>query len=243
MELTSGLLVVGDAAARLGVNHQRVRALLARGDLRGQRVGGMWLVDPQSLADYLHVRQPRAGRPLAPTTAWAALLTAFATALDDDVVAAFGIVDKRRERIRALATRGVDDWRWLARRRAVVDRYTVRTAYLDRLRGETAIIPAGLNAERGRSVVAGSDMVDAYVDAQTSRRLVERYRMRPDMAGNVTLRRIEVDAPDQIAVIQGRPLPDLVVAIDLCEDRDPRTASAGRQLLTALIDAPQAPRR
>jgi excisionase family DNA binding protein len=243
MESTGGLLVVGDAAAQLGVNHQRVRALLAQGDLRGRRVGGIWLIDPQSLADYLHVRQPRAGRALAPTTAWAALLTAFATALDDDVVAAFEIVDKRRDRIRALADRDVDDWRWLARRRAVVDRYTARTAYLDRLRDEADIMPAGLNAERGRSIVAGSDMFDAYVDAQTSRRLVERYRLRPDTAGNVTLRRIDLDAPDQIAVIQGRPLPDLVVAVDLCEDRDPRTASAGRHLLSALVDVPRAARR
>jgi hypothetical protein len=153
--------VVVTPAAMLGVNHQRVRALLASGGLRGQRVGTMWLIDPQSLADHLHTRQPGAGRALAPTTVWAALLTSFATETTEELVAAFRIIDERRARVLALRTREVDDWRWLARRRAVVNRYSTRPAYVTRLRNEGDTVPAGLSARQHLELTAGSDAVDA----------------------------------------------------------------------------------
>lgn len=234
MESRNEHIVVADAAALLAVNHQRVRALLASGDLRGQRVGKIWLIDPQSLADYRHARQPSAGRALAPTTAWAALLTAFASETTDELVTAFRIVDERRARLLALRTREVDDWRWLARRRAIVNRYSTRPAYLTRLRNEDDTVPAGLSAGQDLELTAGSDVFDAYVDHTTADRLEERYRLRPDAGGNVTLRAINLTDSQQLAAIR-EPLPEPVIAVDLWEDRDPRAAAAGRNLLTDLI--------
>ncbi len=228
-------IVVADAADQLGVSPQRVRALLASGELRGERVGDVWLIDPDSLANYRHVRQPRAGRALAPPTAWAALLTSFATDTTSELVKAFGIVGERRARLRALRARDVDDWRWLARRRATVNRYATRTTYLERLRGEPDLMPAGLSARRDIGIAAGAETFDAYVDATTAQRLVERYRLRPDNAGNVTLRSINLTASDQLAAIRQRQLPELVVAVDLYEDRDPRTAAMGSDLLRARL--------
>jgi len=235
MEYRSNHIGVADAAAQLGVNRQRVRALLASGELRGQRFGKVWLIDPDSLADFRHVRQPGAGRALAPTTAWAALLTSFATETNDELVAAFRIVDQRRARLRALRTRDVDDWRWLARRRAVVHRYTTRPAYVARLRGENDITAAGLSSGYDLGLTAGTDRFDAYVVEATVRRLTEHYRLRPDAGGNVTLRTINLTDPEQLAVVRRRALPELVIAVDLCEDRDARTAATGRDLLTELI--------
>lgn len=236
----SGFVVVSDAAAGLGVSRQRVRALLANGDLQGQLVGGTWLIDPHSLADYAHRRQPHAGRPLAPATAWAALVTVCGTQLDADVVAAFQIVDERRARVRALAGRDVEAWRWLARRRAVVARYSTRTAYLDRMRDEADVVPAGVSARRVRGLVSDVDVLDAYVTPESAPELVDRYRLRPDPVGNVVLRSIAVDAADQLDVLRCRPLPDFVIAVDLCEDRDPRTSAAGRSVLVELIGAARA---
>ena len=116
-------MVVADAAALLGVNVQRVRALLAAGELSGTKVGSVWLVDPVSLAAYRHVRQPHGGRALAPITAWAALLSRFAADVSPEVRETFDVKDERRRRLLALAGRDLDDWRWLARRRADVHRY------------------------------------------------------------------------------------------------------------------------
>lgn len=234
MGLRENYVVAADAAAQLGVNQQRVRALLARGDLRGERVGGTWLVDPSSLADHQHARQPAAGRPLAPVTAWAALLTMFGTELDAETVEAFRFDGNRRRRVRALANRDVDDWRWLARRRANVRRYSTRPAYLERLRSQPGVTLAGTCSEHADIIAEVTDHVDVYADEPTCRRLVDRYRLRPDGAGNVTLRTIALEHPEQLSVIQNHLLPELVVAVDLCEQRDPRTAAAGRQTIAAI---------
>ena len=230
-------VTVADASDQLGVNQQRVRALLAGGDLSGRRIGRVWFIDPNSLADYRHVRQPGAGRALASATAWAALLTSFASDATDDVVSAFSIVGERRARIRALRSRDPDDWRWLARRRATVRRYDTRTAYLRRLRSEDDTIPAGVSAGVRHGLAVADEGFDAYIDPSQAARLTEQYRLRPDGGGSVTLRTINLSETEQLAVIHRRALPELVTAVDLCEDRDPRTAAAGRRLLVDLVGA------
>lgn len=231
----SSHLTVADAADQLGVSLQRVRALLAVGDLTGERVGRVWLIDPNSLANYRHVRQPGAGRALAPATAWAALLTSFAADTTDELVNAFQIVDERRVRLRALRERDADDWRWLARRRATVHRFDTRPAYLSRIATDPDVSPAGLAASTPRGLASGAETFDAYVDSATAERLAAEYRLRADGAGNLTLRTISVSSPAQLAAIRRQPLPELAIAVDLLEDRDPRTAAAGRDLLTELL--------
>ncbi len=224
-------MVVADAAALLGVNVQRVRALLAAGDLSGTKVGSVWLVDPVSLAAYRHVRQPHGGRALAPITAWAALLSRFAADVSPEVREAFDVKDERRRRLLVLADRNVDDWRWLARRRADVQRYDTRPAYLDRLRGKPGLVRAGLSATT--AATAGlteiSATFDAYAARSTIERLVDEFKLRPAEDGNVTLRAVALEGAE-LAVVLGAPLPDLAVAVDLIEDRDERTSAAGRAL-------------
>ena len=224
-------MVVADAAALLGVNVQRVRALLAAGELSGTKVGSVWLVDPVSLAAYRHVRQPHGGRALAPITAWAALLSRFAADVGPEVRESFGVKDERRRRLLALADRDLDDWRWLARRRADVQRYDTRPAYLDRLRGKAGLVRAGLSAttpaEAGLTETSAT--FDAYAARSTIERLVDEFKLRPAEDGNVTLRAVALQGA-QLAVVLGAPLPDLAVAVDLIEDRDDRTSAAGRSL-------------
>ncbi len=259
-------LVVAEVAAELGVTAQRVRHLLAHGELTGQRVGSMWLVEPESLERYRRVRQPRAGRALSPSSAWAALLTCFGTDMPLELVGAFRLFDERRARLRALRARPVDDWRWLARRRADAQHYATRQAYIARIAQEPGVIGGGLShgmtgpAERetergmrsgmspgalpgmrpgfvtGPGIADGATTVDVYADTSTAERLVNQYRLRPDPAGNVTVRTINAANAAQLTAIRSRPLPSLVIAVDLLEDRDPRTSTAGRDLLTAILD-------
>jgi len=231
MSMIDNRMVVADAAALLGVNVQRVRALLAAGDLSGTKVGSVWLVDPVSLAAYRHVRQPHGGRALAPITAWAALLSRFAADVSPEVRESFGVKDERRRRLLVLADRNVDDWRWLARRRADVQRYDTRPAYLDRLRGKPGLVRAGLSATTAAKagLTEISATFDAYAARSTIERLVDEFKLRPAEDGNVTLRAVALEGAE-LAVVLGAPLPDLAVAVDLIEDRDERTSAAGRAL-------------
>jgi hypothetical protein len=231
MSMIDNQMVVADAAALLGVNVQRVRALLAAGELSGTKVGSVWLVDPVSLAEYRHVRQPHGGRALAPVTAWAALLSRFAADVSPEVRETFDVRDERRRRLRALAGRDLDDWRWLARRRAAVRRYDTRPAYLEPLRARPGLVRAGLSATTAAAagLTETSATFDAYAARSTIEPLVSEFKLRPAEDGNVTLRAVALEGA-QLAAVLGAPLPDLAVAVDLIEDRDERTSAAGRAL-------------
>ena len=231
MNIGDNQMVVADVAALLGVNVQRVRTLLAAGELSGIKVGSVWLVDPVSLAAYRHERQPHGGRALAPVTAWAALLSRFATNLSPEVRETFDVKDERRRRLLALAGRDVDDWRWLARRRATVHRYDTRPAYVERLRAKPGLVHAGLSATTAAAAGLTETPVrfDAYAATSTIDRLVSEFKLRPAEDGNVTLRAVALEGV-QLAVVLSSPLPDLAVAVDLIEDRDERTSAAGRAL-------------
>ncbi len=224
-------MVVADAAALLGVNVQRVRALLAAGSLSGTKAGSVWLIDPVSLAAYRHVRQPHGGRALAPITAWAALLSRFAVDVSPEVRETFEVKDERRRRLLVLGGRDLDDWRWLARRRADVNHYITRPAYVERLRARPGLVRAGLSATTlaAAGLTETSARFDAYAARSTIERLVSEFKLRPAEDGDVTLRTVALEGA-QLAVVLGSPLPDLAVAVDLIEDRDERTSAAGRAL-------------
>ena len=229
--MTDKHIVVPDAAASLGVNVQRVRALLAAGELFGTKVGSVWLVDPVSLAAYRHVRQPHGGRALAPVTAWAALLSRFAADVSSELREVFDVKDERRRRLVALAGREIDDWRWLARRRAAVSRFETRPAYLERLAARPGLVRAGLSASTtaAAGLTVTSARFDAYANRVTIEQLIAEFKLRPAEDGNVTLRAVALQGA-QLAAVLGSPLPELAVAVDLIEDRDVRTSAAGRAL-------------
>lgn len=230
MDISAASLLVSEVASRLGVSPQRVRALIASGDLDARFIGRTWFVDPVSLDRYRHARQPSAGRALSPVTAWAALLTRFGSEVDDRTQQNFHLIDERRARVRALRARAVDDWRWLARRRCTVQRYATRPAYVTRIAREGDAVRAGVSSGLRHGLVDGTESIDLYGGVSTIGRIVERYRLCPDPMGNVTLRTINIDDPGQLAIICSAELPALVVAVDLLEDRDARTAAAGHML-------------
>ena len=69
------LLGVGDAATELGVSRRRIRQMLARGTISGQRVGRTWVIDRSAL-EPLRQHRATAGRPWRPESAWALLAVA-----------------------------------------------------------------------------------------------------------------------------------------------------------------------
>jgi DNA (cytosine-5)-methyltransferase 1 len=46
------LFTVADAASQLGRSTEQIRRYLREGRLRGQRIGGQWFIDGQSLASF-----------------------------------------------------------------------------------------------------------------------------------------------------------------------------------------------
>ena len=43
------ILSVSEAAPKLGVSERRVRQMLERGDMEGQRVGRSWIIDSKAI--------------------------------------------------------------------------------------------------------------------------------------------------------------------------------------------------
>lgn len=58
----SKLLSTQEAAAMLGVNRQRVAALIRTGQLKAQRIGSYWAIEESSVRERI-AQEPTAGRP------------------------------------------------------------------------------------------------------------------------------------------------------------------------------------
>ncbi|MEK7410000.1 MAG: helix-turn-helix domain-containing protein, partial [Actinomycetota bacterium] len=66
-----GVLSVSEAAPRLGISDRRVRQMLERGEMKGQRVGRSWVIDSKVIERVR--RRPEVGRRWRPEAAWALL--------------------------------------------------------------------------------------------------------------------------------------------------------------------------
>ncbi|QQQ62810.1 helix-turn-helix domain-containing protein [Paenarthrobacter ureafaciens] len=65
-------LSIPELGKRLGIHESRARQLVRSGRIRGQRVGGRWIVDEADAAQYRPGRP--AGRPLSERSAWQLML-------------------------------------------------------------------------------------------------------------------------------------------------------------------------
>src|ERR1700743_809852 len=71
MEL-GDVLTVQQSAERLGLPAQRVRELVQRGELAGERVGPIWMISTSDV-ERMRLRNRPVGRPLSERLAWAVL--------------------------------------------------------------------------------------------------------------------------------------------------------------------------
>jgi hypothetical protein len=100
------------------------------------------------------------------------------------------------------------------------------------LAGEDGVVRTGprFAAEAGLALVAPDAQVELYVNAATAQRLERRYHLRPSDEPNVVLRVL----PDEVrGWLLGAVAPRMAVALDLAEDRDPRSQQVGREILSA----------
>ena len=211
-----------DAAATLGVSRREVQRLSQTGALAVVgTVGQALLLDPISV--HRHAGHTvKLGRPWSVRTAWSAI-----DLLDGG---SGGLLDAAgRRHLRAkLGHLSIDDFVWLARRRANEEHYRGWRGQYEQLRA--AIIATGASTEpvplaAHFNLSPDLDRVGGYVPVTELPELVRRFELVPSPAGPVTL--LVVD-PAGSALVQSSAV---LTALDLASSIDPRERSAGRRVL------------
>jgi hypothetical protein len=217
-------LSVPEAARVLRVDPSRVRALLADGQLDGQKVGGRWLVAGASLRE--RERSPRGrGRRLRPANAWAVL------ALASGGGAPWVSKQESRRLAGLLAGRGLAGLVGRLGERARVERFFAHPGVLRPLQEAHNVVPAGAHAvrDRGERLVPGQE-ADLYVAEPERADLVRRFALEPSDQPNAIVRVL----PDGLWPFSDRRMPLAAVAVDLAELPDERARRVGRELIDRL---------
>jgi excisionase family DNA binding protein len=219
---------VDQAARHLGVATSRVRALIASGGLRADKLGGRWLVEWDSVLARERA-QAAAGRPLTARNAWALLLMASGDELPP------GLGAHARWRIgQTLDRQRLADLESRLERRARVHYLWALPGELRPLRVAHDVVLSGSSAAGGLNLdLLAPDTVDAYVPARGLDGLTSEHGLEPVAASeaNVILRVV----PDDAWVLDGRRLAPLAaVGIDLAAYPDARSARVGAELLANL---------
>ena len=233
---------VEQAADLLGVSSRQVRGLIASGQLPAQRLGSVWLLDPEAVRARARQGAP-SGRPFAPAFAWEVLW------LLDALCAAPGpglvdprvwerVADRRvRHRLREVLAepRSASRWRQALSGRARRVPVWVHPGVVDRL-GED------LRLRLGGSAAAASYQVEAtdaeprrwYVDADDLDVVMARHRLKRDDSSPSELMVIPAVVPVHRRPIQGAPVPLGVSLVDLLESSDARERHAAERRLGPL---------
>lgn len=220
-------LSISELANRLHVNESRARHLVHSGRIRGQRVGGRWIVEEADAAQYRPGKP--AGRPLSERSAWL-LMSSFGdespsrSLLDDFELSP---IEKHRlnERIKRLQD-SPDSQEllaaWLANRAEKFE-FSSNPADIAELRADKRIHVSGVSHPRS-GLLANSEL-EAYVRRDQLMDVVKDWFLVEPAFGkrpNVVLR-----AAEQIP----HELPPLAVAADLAERPGVREQQAAREIL------------
>jgi hypothetical protein len=216
------------AAQELGVEPSRVRALIAGGALRADKVGGRWLVYRDSIA--ARRRQPPApGRPMTPRNAWTLLLDASGEEVRQPVDA-----NTRWRIAQTLMRHQLPALRDRLQARARVHHLWALPGELRPLHRDDAVVLTGSSAAGALDLeLLAPDTLDAYVQAGHFDRLVSEHGLEgvPAARANVILRVV----PDDSWVLDGRRIaPRAAVGLDLASYPDSRSERVGTELLASL---------
>lgn len=225
-------LTVPEAAEHLSVHQSRVRELLATGTLRGRRVGRQWVIDATDLDRHRDlVRGGATSRAMSARTAWAA------GALLDGQETAW-IASSEKSRLRSRLLRHVDEVatfrRWLSSRQSSTERFRIAESDIAALLQESGVVATGISAAHVHGVrISAVGEADAYVTAEVASRLTKEYFLVGSDRGNLLLRIVDGTWHTDTAMARAGTLitTRLMTAVDLLDADDPRSASAGRELL------------
>jgi len=213
---------IRDAAQRLGLSPQRVRALARSGRIQASKIGERWIIHDALRTD----RKRRPGRPLVSANAWALLALLCGESPD-------WIDPSVRSRLR----RRLHDSDWLVEAlihsepRSVIQKWRALPGDLEKLPREFHLVPSGLSAACVEiDLLPSPGEFDAYVEEKSLRAIEKRFR--PDRTSSNVNMILRVPSHSWILGFPQAPPP--VVAADLLGSDDPRAARAARDLLKRL---------
>lgn len=165
------------------------------------------------------------------------MLSSFGTSIDDELAVAFDLHGTERSWLAKLRERKPGDWRWLAHRRAATERFNTFDAFLDRIASRDDVVRTGASALADHDVdlIAHERHLDVYVPANVASELTDTMRLEPRSEGNLTIRSIP-QLNEASFIMRSDVMPRSVVAVDLLDDADERTARAGADLIQAILD-------
>ena len=208
------------AAQRLGLSEQRVRQLLANGDLPGEQISGRWVVDDAGLG------APRAkSRPLSERMAWALLGALSGEAMHLHDMERSRVKDYRRRLQEAEPDEAVQLLHsWLARR---ADRLELACSPADlaNLRADPRLIASGYSAREAR-LAAGSD-AEGYVLAADVDALRREFLLIESARPNVWLHVVRESHNWDL-------LWPALVAADLADHGGPRESARAAEILSEI---------
>jgi excisionase family DNA binding protein len=210
---------VSDAAQRLGVSEQRVRAMISSGSIGAEKVAGAWLIPAASLAR-LAASHREGGRPLSAASAWALLLLA-----SDEPVG--WVAPRVRSRMAgALKERGLAGAFGKLGRRAARRVYEAHVAELPRLARSADLMLGGVSAAGAHKLgLQGGNELEAYVAAGAVEQVAKRHGLVAGGEPNVVLR---VVSDDIWPIVHRRVASIAVVLADLSEHSDARARRVAR---------------
>jgi hypothetical protein len=180
MRTRDDLLTVQEVSELLGVEARQVRLIAERGEITRVARG---IFDRTSVERYKAERGSGRTRTWAEHTAWGAIALLSGAA-------PLGLGDTQRYRLRATLI-GIADPSELAirlRDRAVVTTWSGHRSVSDRVR-EQIVVPG----RRRLGLVESEAVVDGYIATKQLDDVVQRYRLRQDPAGPITLRHTSMD--------------------------------------------------
>lgn len=222
------LISIPDAAQSLGLSRNRVREMAVHGRLGALKIGDRWLVE-RSAVEARRRKGGHSGRPFEAHNAWALLLLASGVEVEE-------IDPSVRSRLRrALATDGLEDLTPRLVRRGEGQWFNAHPGELRYLLEVPAFLRTGISAtgDYGVDLLPGQE-ADGYIAESNLDWLVADHALLAAGvgAGNVCLRVVPDKAWRHLA--EEKVAPIAAVAIDLAEDQDPRSASAGKRMLRGL---------
>lgn len=223
-------LSIPELAKRLNVNESRARHLVQSGRIRGQRVGGRWLVDEADASQY----RPGApaGRPLSERNAWLFALAASNAWEDAESDFLVRVSPVERYRLNQRLQRWEDAafsfplLLSLLANRADRLEFSAGRGDIPELTKDPRLRPSGVSHPES-GLLANSEL-EAYVSRSDVGALVRDWFLveaKPGLRANVVLH-VANDVPDE--------LPLLVVAADLAERPGAREQEAARELVRSI---------
>lgn len=213
---------VPEAAQRLGVNRERIGALIAAGQLRARKFAGRWLIDESSV-DELLARPRPVGRPFSVRRSWGLLM--LTSRRHPDWLSPADVSRLRR----VLRERSLRELAPRLERRATKWLYRAHPSDLGRMPSAGAVVLAGASGaeEHGFGLVSEGEL-DVYIKAGRLADLKRRFALRDSELPNVTIRAVSEVWPFQKGE---RVAPPVVIGVDLLSSPEPRFRRAGKQLL------------